>query len=1001
MSRIRQWLAAGVTCLLFTSLALAQDITKGSIAGVIRDASGAVAPNVAVQLTSPFGDRSTNTDSAGTYSFQNLMPGGGYVVTAAPPGFATAKIQNVVVAINRQTTVDITLEVGKASETVNVEGGAAATIDLSSTSVGATLNESVYKNTAIGRNISSIISMAPGVTDSGGAGQANPSINGASGLENQYVINGANITDPAYGGFGTYSRVFGPLGTGVNFDFVQEVQVQSGGFEAQYGQALGGVINVVTKSGGNSYHGSLYGYFAPAAFQAVGPNINNVLTNKVTYAKNTENYDFGGDLGGYIIKDKLFWYGGFNPKFSNNYEQADPSFQNSKLGTVNVSSKSLNYTGKVNWNLGSKHQFEGSVFGDPSDTPVTFNRGMNSNNDLRTSALTYGSRTWTGRYTGTLTNSWIVTANYSEYYNHLTENPKYNGYLITDNTPVQESSGSSFSYNGLGLLENSESHTHQFAVSTSVIGNLFGQHTLQLGYQFEDDPYTDFQRYSGIDFKIPDLPEFAAAAGQTQFGASLTRTHEDSKDPTSPIVLQVTRGNYSSPNILTFSRYHSAYVEDTWTLGNRLTFKPGMRFEQQAMGGNYSRYVFAHNWAPRIGVILDPTGNRHTKFFANWGRFFEKVPSDIAIRAFSFESSVIGAWYKDPGPNAAPDLSPANYVPGHKLSFQGGPDAATLVAGGTGSEFQDEVVGGFEHEFGNNFTFTGRFVYRHMRRIIEDISGINVTQANAGVPQQYVVSNPSAKLDIFQNAFPCNASDPNCDPSTGYTAISNPLGSDGTADGFPNPSRIYKSMELIVSKRFSNNFQFYGSYVLSKLYGNFQGSFRGDNQQTDPNISSLFDFTNSDGLLTDQVRAGVLPTDRTHQLKMFGNYQWRALNFGLAWNIQSGTPISKLLDHPVYLNAGEVPVGGRGALGRTDWRFPIDLHADYTKPLGEKYRLKLVADFFNIGNQITYAVNQFYEQTNSPGTLNPDFLRPYLPTTNVPLYANQSFYARLAVRFEF
>src|SRR3989442_7840365 len=83
--------------------------------------------------------------------------------------------------------------------------------------------------------------MAPGVTDGGGTGAANPSINGASGLENQYIINGANVTDPGYGGFGTYTLNFGSLGSGVNFDFIQEVQVQSGGFEAQYGEALGRV----------------------------------------------------------------------------------------------------------------------------------------------------------------------------------------------------------------------------------------------------------------------------------------------------------------------------------------------------------------------------------------------------------------------------------------------------------------------------------------------------------------------------------------------------------------------------------------------------------------------------------------------------------------------------------------------------------------------------------------------------------------------------------------
>src|SRR5439155_11295437 len=103
----------------------------------------------------------------------------------------------------------------------------------------------------------------------------------------------------------------------------------------------------------------------------------------------------------------------------------------------------------------------------------------------------------------------------------------------------------------------------------------------------------------------------------------------------------------------------------------------------QSMSGNALRYVFAPNWAPRIGVIVDPTGDRKSKFFANWGRFFEKIPLDIAVRSFSFESSVRGAWYRDQ--TGTIDLSPVNYIPGGQIAPSGGPDALTLVAGGTKS----------------------------------------------------------------------------------------------------------------------------------------------------------------------------------------------------------------------------------------------------------------------------------------------------------------------------
>jgi hypothetical protein len=1045
--------AIGVLIAVLVPIAGAQDVSKGSIAGVVRDATSAVVADAEVTLSSPFGEKKTKTNGVGEYVFLSLNPGMDYAVTVEKQGFSQAKIPGVTVNLNQRTTADITLQVGGTAQTVEVAATSTATVDMASTGVGANLNESLYKSVAAGRNISSVVNFAPGVTSSQGAGAANPSINGASGLENEYIINGSDVTDSGFGGFGTYSRVFGPLGTGVNFDFIQEVQVKTGGFEAQYGEALGGVVNVITKSGTNNLHGSLYGYFAPQQFEATRPNADPLLVTKSDYREHQGTYDFGADIGGAIKKDKLFFYGGINPTFQRNYDIADPSFANHVLGTQVLKIFTPNYTGKLNWNLGSKHSLEGTVFGDPATTNTQYWRANGPNSqlavlpngtpgsidNLRASNLDYGSRTWSGRYTGTLTPSWIVTSAYTDHYNHFNEYPLHNGYLVTDNSVHQQNSSvGTLSYGGLGSLENYESLNHIFNVSSSHIFGLGGSHSLDYGFQFEDQPYNDVILFSGPSIALPNDPFFGTAAGQTQYGATVTRTHVgvnpnkniSSTNPANasgPIVERVTRGNYSNPNVQVGSRYYAGFIQDAWTIGRHLTIKPGIRFEQQSMHGEFLHYTFAHNWAPRLGVIYDPTGQRKSKFFANWGRFYEKIPSDISVRAFSFETSAIGAYYKDGGAGTSPDLSPANWcgaathpcgagIIGPTLSFQGDPSFAELVYGGTGAEYQDEVVAGFEKEFGNKFTFSGRFVYRDMRRIIEDISGINVSQANAGINQQYVVANPNASLDIFKNSFPCKLTQPNCvdDGSgvTGFTDVgANPLGSDGIVDGFPNPSRIYKAMELVVGRRFSNGIQLYGSYVLSKLYGNFQGSFRGDNGQTDPNISSLFDFTNSDGLLTGQVTPGVLPTDRTNQFKFYGNYTWRNINFGLSWQILSGVPITKLLDHPVYANNGEIPVcadgtfncSPRGAFGRSQWQFPLDFHADYTWKAKERVNVKFLADMFNLFNTtwVQYP-DMSAELNNSPGTPNPDFLKPGgNGGAQIRDAYTRPFYARLGVRFEF
>ena len=147
-----------------------------------------------------------------------------------------------------------------------------------------------------------------------------------------------------------------------------------------------------------------------------------------------------------------------------------------------------------------------------------------------------------------------------------------------------------------------------------------------------------------------------------------------------------------------------------------------------------------------------------------------------------------------------------------------------------------------------------------------------------------------------------------------------------------------------------------GRLTISRLTGNYEGHFRNDNGQTDPGISSLFDFTaGSFGLLGDQFTPGPLNTDRTHVVNVFGSYEfaknrfWHrldGLNIGPGIHFETGVPISQLYAHPAYLNAGKIPVGGRGSLGRTSPYFRFDMHADYPWYISENKKLEFVADFF-------------------------------------------------------
>ena len=191
-----------------------------------------------------------------------LLVPGTYTAKAELQGFKSVQQQNVVVRLGQSIEVQLEMEVGGVAETVEVTASSPM-VDTRSTTVGAVLDSETLKNVPVGRRFSDALYLAPGVTSSGSAGSANPSMGGGSGLDNQYVVDGVNITNAGYGALGSYSIVFGSLGNGTPYDFVKEVQVKTGGYEAEYGQAIGGVVNVVTKSGTNKLQGSGFGYIRP------------------------------------------------------------------------------------------------------------------------------------------------------------------------------------------------------------------------------------------------------------------------------------------------------------------------------------------------------------------------------------------------------------------------------------------------------------------------------------------------------------------------------------------------------------------------------------------------------------------------------------------------------------------------------------------------------------------------------------------------------------------
>ena len=255
-----------VFVLLFTYGLFAQESSvKGNLSGTVFDSSGAVVAKAKVTLTGPIGTSTATSDSEGRFTFSTLTPGV-YGVRAEASGFKAVEAKQVEVFTNRTSAVRLTLEPGMATEVVEVSA-AAVGVDISSTKLETNLNDTFYQQIPVARNVTGLFYASAGVTDGGGTGAANPSIAGGSGLENQYTADGVNITDGAFGGIGVFSRVYGPLSTGINLSFVKEVDVKTGGYEPQYGKSTGGLVQIVTKSGTSSYHGAVAGFLGPQQFE--------------------------------------------------------------------------------------------------------------------------------------------------------------------------------------------------------------------------------------------------------------------------------------------------------------------------------------------------------------------------------------------------------------------------------------------------------------------------------------------------------------------------------------------------------------------------------------------------------------------------------------------------------------------------------------------------------------------------------------------------------------
>jgi len=991
---------------IFVTVSMAQTSTTGTVEGTVADQTGAVVPNATVTLSGPnlIRPQTTTSDEQGSYRFNQVPPGRYTLEAPAAGGFQGYKQENVEVNLSKSTNVNIALQAGTVGERVDVV--ATPEIDQTSNTGGTNISTEFFSNIPTSRTVQGLYTIAPTVARSGlrdAAGRdRDPSVAGSSGPENNYILDGVNTTDPAFGGGGA----------NLPFEFVQEVEIKTGGYGADQGLSTGGVFNVITKSGGNDFHGDVFAYFSDKTFVRDTKHFG--LTDLST--NGYSEVDAGVDIGGPIIKNKLTFFAAFNPQFRKNFYLTQ-SFRTPVESTI----KTPFYAGKLTWSVNNDNTFTFSTFGDYTTekghlfAANTADSGFGANEDSFQGTSKTGGTNYAFRLNSNIKQNWIGEFSvgiHKQRFNVIPLESMAERSLVADNFAILRGDGTvadvtqtgvnalntnigqvdyvfspgghlerGFVRDGFGIVTDQTRNRWEAAARFQSI--LSSGHTLKYGFEFYRNAYnidqdrsgpanvfpnpllvpadsgTDADNRSVNGFQVTNAfsvcttrgtvitcpnanavgaltsPGVVLPAGYTVNAAATPITLDEALN--NPFLVRLsTRVRDFQLHAQTETDVEGFYVQDDWRVTPSLQLNLGVRWDyQQARGNEGVTYLKFNNWfdnlQPRIGFIWDFTGKGKGKIFANYARYVETpIPLDLNVRAGSNNAQT------DKQFNVNILNAPLNATLATGFNSINAGATPTPLDAGLKPQTVNEFNLGLEYEIFKDLAFGVRGIYRPQGSVIEDGSFDDGTT--------YFIFNPGEIRpgDNTTEELACN------DPAIGC---------------FGRARRFYRALEFTANKRFSDNYSFTASYVFSSLIGNYEGLFRNDNGQADPNITSLFDLVS---LLGNAY--GRLPNDRPHQFKFNGSYQtpWRLVVSGNFY-IQSGIPFNQLVPHAIYGNnegfgvprgtaiipdLGVNSGGVTSAVGtsRTPTTWNLDLGAYYPVKLSENMSLRFTADWFNVTN---------------------------------------------------
>ena len=741
-----------VGLLLVPAARTAQAQTTGDISGRVTDTSGAPLPAVTVEARSPSlqGARVGLTNRDGLYRLPAVPPGD-YRLVASLPAFRSVE-RTCAVSLGSTATVDLTLPL--ETEVKVVVSGEAPLIDMTSTATGTKYTRDVIDRLPVDRNYAEIVKSNPGVSSDRGYtdGRMLPlTIYGATSAENQWIIDGVNTT----------SVNKGTQGKALTYEFVQEVEVKTGGYQAEYGRALGGVINAVTKSGGNEFHGDGFVYYDSTETAALRQTRVEDTALVAMRTNDGTRLDYGAALGGYLLKDQLWFFGAYDRvSLDGHVSRITPSALVSTDDQFPFGAVDNLYSLKLTWNATASTTVVGSVFSDPSSTS-----GVSGADPRRDSAfmlvfppLSPVPSTWDStRSQGGADFGLRVTrlfgadvlailqGSYHQDRSSLTaaDEIRYQDFTCSAGTPsapckAPPNSRPNSITGGYGPIpggDNSVSSRGQVSAAATFYR---GPHEIRAGGDYMNGRSDQTVARTG-----EQAVQVRNERGQTYYQHMFYSAN--AADPTPIPSLHI------GAQVLDYG----AYVQDAWKAAPGLTVNLGLRWDGETTRNYTAQTVFQDNsqWQPRIGVAWDPWRNGATKVYAFAGRFSYALPTAAATSIFNSFTNVT-SYNFDP----VSVVQDPNVLSHGTANVTTGGSSMPVDAGLKGFS-QDEFIVGIERVLAPGLTFGVKGTYRSLNNAISLRADLDPLSPLTGY-SSFAVINPGSNGKFASGAVPtCNGLD--------------------------------------------------------------------------------------------------------------------------------------------------------------------------------------------------------------------------------------------------